>query len=140
MRTSPTVEFDNAIWFRTLSRMSEFLWHSSKWTRRFIRFRQYTPGLEVACSLKNDLKVGLSPSKKNCFICFYESPLKMMKNAFYFTLKALFVLKIQKFLSWVFCHAEKTIWLKTKVNFKTYDITTWWINNYNIHIAQYLMK
>ena len=28
-----------------------------------------------------------------------ESPLKMMKNAFYFTLKALFVLKIFKFLS-----------------------------------------
>ena len=28
-----------------------------------------------------------------------ESPLKMMKNGFYFTLKALFVLKIFKFLS-----------------------------------------
>ena len=28
-----------------------------------------------------------------------ESPLKMIKNAFYFTLRALFVLKIFKFLS-----------------------------------------
>ena len=28
-----------------------------------------------------------------------ESPFKMMKNAFYFTLRALFVLKIFKFLS-----------------------------------------
>ena len=28
-----------------------------------------------------------------------ESPLKMMKNAFYFTLKALLLLKIFKFLS-----------------------------------------
>ena len=28
-----------------------------------------------------------------------ESPLKMMKNAFYFTLETLFVLKIFKFLS-----------------------------------------
>ena len=28
-----------------------------------------------------------------------ESPLKVMKNAFYFTLKALFVLKIFKYLS-----------------------------------------
>ena len=28
-----------------------------------------------------------------------ENPLKMVKNAFYFTLKALFVLKIFKFLS-----------------------------------------
>ena len=33
-----------------------------------------------------------------------ESPLKIMKNAFYFTLKALFVLKIFKFLSWLFGH------------------------------------
>ena len=37
-----------------------------------------------------------------------ESPLKMMKKAFYFTLKALFVLKIFKFLSWLFGHVEKT--------------------------------
>ena len=31
-----------------------------------------------------------------------ESPLKIMSNAFYFTLKALFVLKLFKFLSWQF--------------------------------------
>ena len=36
-----------------------------------------------------------------------EGPLKMMKNAFYFTLKAHFVLKIFKFLSSLLCHAEK---------------------------------
>ena len=30
-----------------------------------------------------------------------ETPLRMMKNAFYFTLKSLFVLKIFKFLSWL---------------------------------------
>ena len=33
-----------------------------------------------------------------------ENPSKMMKNAFYFTLKALFVLKIFTFLSWLFGH------------------------------------
>ena len=38
-------------------------------------------------------KVWLSPSKKNCVICLIESPLKMMKNAFYFILKGLSVLK-----------------------------------------------
>ena len=38
-----------------------------------------------------------------------ENPSKMMKNAFYFTLKALFVLKIFKFLSWLFGHAEKRL-------------------------------
>ena len=32
-----------------------------------------------------------------------------MKNAFYFTLKALFVLKLFKFLSRLFDHAEKTV-------------------------------
>ena len=37
-----------------------------------------------------------------------KSPLKLMKNALYFTLKALFVLKIFKFLSLIFDHVEKT--------------------------------
>ena len=45
------------------------------------------------------IKVGLSPSKKNLFFYFIKSPLKMMKNAFYFVLKDLLVLKILKFLS-----------------------------------------
>ena len=35
----------------------------------------------------------------------------MVKNAFSFTLKALFVLKIFEFLSWFFGHVEKTAWL-----------------------------
>ena len=42
------------------------------------------------------IKVGPSPSN-TFFVCFNESPLKMMKNAFYFILKALFVLKLCKF-------------------------------------------
>ena len=58
------------------------------------------------------VKVGLSPSKKNCVICFIESPFEMMKNAFYFTLKALFVLKIIKFFSWLFGQVGKTAWLE----------------------------
>ena len=37
-----------------------------------------------------------------------ENPLKMMKNAFYFSLKALFVFKIFKFLLSLFIHVEKT--------------------------------
>ena len=35
--------------------------------------------------------------KKFIFICFNKIPLKMMKNTFYFTLKALFVLKYLNF-------------------------------------------
>ena len=52
----PAVEMDNAIQFSTLSRMSGFLWHSSKWTHQFGCFLQYTSGLEVlASSLNTDL-------------------------------------------------------------------------------------
>ena len=39
-------------------------------------------------------------------------PLKLMKNAFNFMLKALFVLKIFKFLLWLYGHLEKTAWLE----------------------------
>ena len=51
----------------------------------------------------------------------FESPLRMMKNAFYFTLKAPFVLKTFKFLS---CLS----------NFKICDDTTWLRNNCDTHI------
>ena len=36
-----------------------------------------------------------------------------MMNAIYFILKAFFVLKIFKFLSWLFGHVEKMAWLET---------------------------
>ena len=36
-----------------------------------------------------------------------ESPLQMMESIFYFTLKAFFILKIFKLLSWLFGQAEK---------------------------------
>ena len=69
-----------------------------------------------------------------------ESPLKMMKNAFYFTSKAVFVLKIFKFLFWRFGHVAKQLDKKDKVNFKCYGITVWLTNNCNTHIVQYLEK
>ena len=59
------------------------------------------------------IEVGLSPSKKKIFfIYFNDIPSKMMKNTFYLILKALFVLKISKFLSWLLEHVEKTTWLE----------------------------
>ena len=39
----------------------------------------------------------------------FETPLKMMKNDFYFILKAYFILKILKFLSWLFGDVEKQL-------------------------------
>ena len=58
------------------------------------------------------VKARPSPSKRNCVVCFIENPLKMIKNAFYFMLKASFILKVFKFLSWRFGHAEKMVWLE----------------------------
>ena len=60
----------------------------------------------------SNIKVGLSPSKIVFLICFNDSPSKMMKNEFYCILKALFVLKIFKFLSWHFGHVDKAGWLE----------------------------
>ena len=42
-----------------------------------------------------------------------ESPLKMMRNAFYFTLKAVFILEIFQFLFWIFDQVGK--WLDKKL-------------------------
>ena len=62
-----------------------------------------------------------------------ESPLKMMKNAFYLMLKALLVLRL-------FGHVGKRLENNAKVNFKICDVTDWQRTNYNTHNDQYLMK
>ena len=58
-------------------------------------------------ALMSFLKSDSHLPKKNRFICFNDSPSKIMKNAFYFILKVLFVLKILTFSSWLFGHVEK---------------------------------
>ena len=68
-----------------------------------------------------------------------ESPLKMMKNA-YFTSKALLILKIFKFLSLLFGHVLKWLDQKDKVNLKFYDATAWLTNYFNTHSIQYIKK
>ena len=65
-----------------------------------------------------------------------ESPLQVKKNAFYFILKALFVLKLFNFLLWRFGHVGKRLDQKGKINFKIYDMITWLTNNCNTHIDQ----
>ena len=66
-----------------------------------------------------------------------KSPLKIMKNALYFTSKALFILKIFKVFVLTFCQNGL---VKNKVNFKFYDVKAWLANNCNIDIAQNLEK
>ena len=46
-----------------------------------------------------------------------------MKNVFYITIKALFVLKIFKFCPDCFGYIEKQLEKKDMVNFKIYDVT-----------------
>ena len=53
------------------------------------------------------LKVGPPPSEKIVFACSNGRTLKMMKNAFYFMLKALFILKIFIFLPRLFWSNRK---------------------------------
>ena len=74
-----------------------------------------------------------------------ESPLKMMKNAFYFTSKTISILKIFQFLSWLFGHVAKPPDKKDKKNFMTnfmkfYDATACLTNNRNTYITQYFEK
>ena len=78
--------------FRLLHVLAQFFFTTSK-----SELDYYHPKVTVRDVER--LKVGLSTSKKVFFICFNNSPSKMMKNAFYFILKALFVLKVFTFLS-----------------------------------------
>ena len=64
----------------------------------------------------------------------------MMKKAFYFTLKIIFVLEITQFLVWIFVHVGKRFDRKANVNFKIYDVTNWITINYSTYIARFLKE
>ena len=49
----------------------------------------------------------------------------MMRNTFYFMLKALYVLEIFTLLSQRFGYVENQFDKKVKVNFEIYDVTEW---------------
>ena len=68
-----------------------------------IYVRRVEFGSRVCCRLcsKRKFKGALSGLRQ---YLASESPLKMTKNGFYLTFKALFVLKIFQFLSWLFGH------------------------------------
>ena len=65
-----------------------------------------------------------------------KSPLIMIKNAFYFTLKPFpfyFCLEI-------LVRQQKRLHWRDKVNFKIYNVIAWLNNNYNRHTDQYPKK
>ena len=59
----------------------------------------------------------------------------MMKNVFYFMLKALFVFEIFAFSSLLFGYVGKRLDEKAKVNFKIYDLSDRTTNNFNACIV-----
>ena len=62
--------------------------------------------------IKNCVKVGLSPSQKSLLYLLQWKSFKNDEKCSCFILKALFVLRIFKFLPWSFCHLEKMAWLE----------------------------
>ena len=59
-----------------------------------------------------------------------------MKIDFDFMLKALSVLEMFTFWSWLLGFTEKRLDMKATVNFKIYDVTDWTTINYKAHNAQ----
>ena len=76
---------------------------------------------------RDGFKAELSALKKVGFICFSERLL--IKNAFYFTLKTLFVLKIFNFCTDFFGHVGKRLAKKATVNLKIYGVISWTENH-----------
>ena len=85
--------FENSFW--GLVKSAEFnnspiLQSEYLWKHKLVLCCSYAVGIHGKCKHVNSIKVWLSLSKKDCFICFSESPLKMMENVFYFHLKISF--------------------------------------------------
>ena len=55
-------------------------------------------------------------------------------------LKALFVLEIFSFLSWLFGYKVQRLDKEAMVNFNIDYVADWTTNNYHTHIAEYLKK
>ena len=64
----------------------------------------------------------------------------MTKNAFYFTLKALFSLRYLNVCPKFWSNVGKLLDKGVNVNLKIYDVKNCERNNYNSHISQYPMK
>ena len=61
-----------------------------------------------------------------------EIPLKKMRKFFNFMIKAVFVLKMFTFFSWLFGYVEKRLDRNVKVNSRVHDVTKWTTNNMRI--------
>ena len=84
--------------------------HILKWKKlKCVNIKKMDAIICYTIEIVQPIKGALSGLKQFLAI---QNTLKMLKNAFYFTLKALFVLKIFKLLSWLVGRVEKTAWLE----------------------------
>ena len=83
----------------------------------------------------NLLKSDPHLSKKLLLFASIEA-LKIDETTLYFMLKSLSIHKIFKFCDSVGNKLDQ----KTMVNFKTYNVKGWPVNNYYTHITQYIMN
>ena len=107
-----------------------------KWTNCWQLMDKYITPLSGP-TWKENFKGILLASRK---LLTTKSPLKMMKNTFYFLVKTLFGLEKFIVLSWLFGHVEKQLDEKAMINYKIYNVTDWTENDYNTHITQYFEK
>ena len=89
----------------------------------------------VRCFYVSPFKAALSGLRQ--FVTA-ESPLKVIKYAFYFTSKALFVLKIFTLSSWIFSHVAKRLDKKDKI--KGILIQIWQSANNFVFIWNNMLK
>ena len=94
-----------------------FLYRSLSWMTNF-RWCKFLYSLFCAWLLAYLVQLKSDSHLPKKIICCNDSLSKILKNAFYFILKALFILKIFKFLSWHFGHVEKMAWLEELLYFR----------------------
>ena len=119
--------------------MSKYYIHKTLISYNKFRFNTITTPFSEDEKVKQVFQLKKHPSGLRQFLAT-EKPLKMVKNSFYFTLKAPFVLKIFRLLSCFFGHVAKRLNKKDKINFKFYEVKVWLTNNRDTHIAQYFKK
>ena len=93
-------------------------------------FRAHSTGIRLDISFRWCSNIYIKYTLRSEAIFNTECSLEMMKNAFYFTLKSIFILKVFKFLSCLFGHAKNGLIRKvgsiSKIdNGKTCDAISW---------------
>ena len=105
-----------------------------------IQFQNINPSPATTLNVNVFLKSDSHLPDKFIFICFIDSPLKMIKNTFYFILKVFPFTKYLNFCLDILVAQKKRFNYENKISFKIFDATSWLTNNYNAHVAHYLTK